>query len=147
MLEAANIVLVILLRLKLAKQLIAKVCLVHIFENSQALKVVFQYHHIFLLFWVKDSTKLEKDIPVSNCQSKALSAVTGTWQPWGEWTQCSVSCNQGSRSRLRRCNDSTFEGGSERCTGEPAEAEVCQTTDCKGMFGFPRHKSLGNATK
>ena len=66
-LEAANIVLVILLRLKLARQLIAKVCIVHIFENSQVLKVVFQYHHIFLLFWVKDSSKLENDISVSNC--------------------------------------------------------------------------------
>ena len=61
-----------------------------------------------------------------------ISAVAGTWQPWGSWSQCSATCGQGSRLRIRACNGFTPGGG--HCSGDPAEAQLCQTVDCEGFF-------------
>ena len=60
--------------------------------------------------------------------SYVIPAVTGSWQPWGEWTPCS----RGSRWRIRACTDP---GGSQHCLGDPVEAEACKTTDCQGVSG------------
>ena len=72
-----------------------------------------------------------------------IPAASGSWQPWGEWSQCSASCGQGSRWRNRACAHSGCGGGNGHCIGDPVEAEVCKTADCKGMSCtysfFPSH--------
>ena len=65
------------------------------------------------------------------CKTTDCQAAVVSWNGWGEWSQC----KHGSRLRIRSCTDSTH-GGSDNCLGDPAEAEVCQTTDCQGVLDF-----------
>ena len=61
-----------------------------------------------------------------------LPVEPGSWDPWGEWSQCSASCGQGSRWRNRVCASSACGGDSKDCFGDPVESEVCKTADCQG---------------
>merc|ERR1711884_205178 len=79
-----------------------------------------------------------------------LAAVTGSWQPWGEWTPCS----RGSRWRIRACIDP---GGQhcQHCLGDPVESEACRTADCQETSGTwqtweewsPCSKSCGHGSR
>ena len=61
--------------------------------------------------------------------SKFIPAYVESWNAWGEWSQCSATCDRGFRLRIRACS-----GSSNNCPGDPAEAEACKTTDCQGVF-------------
>ncbi|XP_053392461.1 cartilage intermediate layer protein 1-like isoform X2 [Mercenaria mercenaria] len=50
----------------------------------------------------------------------------GFWSAWGDWTQCTATCNSGIHKRYRSCNgqDST------ECVGDFVETEICVETVC-----------------
>ncbi|XP_041359749.1 SCO-spondin-like isoform X3 [Gigantopelta aegis] len=54
--------------------------------------------------------------------------VDGTWQTWGSWSTCPVSCGGGSVSRHRSC-DGPFHGG-EECAGNYNETQICGSQPC-----------------
>ncbi|KAL4217009.1 hypothetical protein ACF0H5_023465 [Mactra antiquata] len=57
----------------------------------------------------------------SHCQD-------GEWQDWSSWTECSVSCDTGIKSRHRNCSESSFFG--HTCVGDALENELCQEKSC-----------------
>nr|XP_020752753.1 adhesion G protein-coupled receptor B3 isoform X2 [Odocoileus virginianus texanus] len=58
----------------------------------------------------------------------ALCPVDGQWQEWSSWSQCSVTCSNGTQQRSRLCTAAAH-GGSE-CRGPWAESRECYNPEC-----------------
>ncbi|XP_060091443.1 adhesion G protein-coupled receptor B3 isoform X1 [Heteronotia binoei] len=58
----------------------------------------------------------------------ALCPVDGQWQEWSAWSQCSVTCSNGTQQRSRQCTAAAH-GGSE-CRGPWAESRECYNPEC-----------------
>ena len=62
------------------------------------------------------------------------------WSPWGSWSQCSKTCEHGTRKRTRLCNhpepafNGTFCAGigheTQNCSGLPACLSTCCLPQC-----------------
>ena len=60
------------------------------------------------------------------------AVVDAEWQDWGQWSQCSVSCGQGSQLRARACSGALF-GGNDQCSGDSTDARDCKISECEGI--------------
>lgn len=60
------------------------------------------------------------------------AAVDGQWQEWSSWSQCSVTCSNGTQQRSRQCTAAAH-GGSE-CRGPWAESRECYNPECTGEY-------------
>ncbi|XP_066518134.1 adhesion G protein-coupled receptor B3 isoform X2 [Hoplias malabaricus] len=58
----------------------------------------------------------------------ALCPVDGQWQEWSVWSDCSVTCANGTQQRKRQCSAAAH-GGSE-CRGHWAETRECHNPEC-----------------
>ncbi|XP_064172792.1 adhesion G protein-coupled receptor B3 isoform X2 [Anguilla rostrata] len=58
----------------------------------------------------------------------AVCPVDGQWQEWSPWSDCSVTCANGTQQRTRHCSAAAH-GGSE-CRGHWAESRECYNPDC-----------------
>uniref|UniRef100_A0A8C1UPN4 Adhesion G protein-coupled receptor B3 n=1 Tax=Cyprinus carpio TaxID=7962 RepID=A0A8C1UPN4_CYPCA len=58
----------------------------------------------------------------------ALCPVDGQWQEWSAWSDCSVTCANGTQQRKRQCSAAAH-GGSE-CRGHWAESRECSNPEC-----------------
>ncbi|KAK3764431.1 hypothetical protein RRG08_040027 [Elysia crispata] len=57
--------------------------------------------------------------------------VDGGFGDWTDWTECSVTCGGGVRSRQRLCNNSAPQYGGAQCTPSIyVEEEMCNTGAC-----------------
>ena len=56
--------------------------------------------------------------------------IPGTWAGWEEWSSCSKSCNEGTRTRTRECVPLYPELGSGSCSGSDITAESCYLQEC-----------------
>ena len=56
--------------------------------------------------------------------------VHGLWNPWAAWSECSTTCENGTRTRSRTC-DGPYNGG-EDCNGAWNETEGCFLIMCPG---------------
>ncbi|KAK6195487.1 hypothetical protein SNE40_000907 [Patella caerulea] len=56
--------------------------------------------------------------------------VNGGWSDWGNWSQCSVTCNNGVRSRERTCTNPPPDVDGRPCTGNASETEACTQPEC-----------------
>ncbi|KAL5009842.1 hypothetical protein ScPMuIL_012147 [Solemya velum] len=61
------------------------------------------------------------------CQ-KPQTSGGGSWTPWEEWGECSVSCGDGEQIYKRIC-----EGGDD-CIGPDEKTEPCNLRDCPGEW-------------
>ena len=50
---------------------------------------------------------------------------------WSVWSQCSVACGNGTRSRLRSCTSPTPRHGGEMCHGIRHMNETCINEACR----------------
>ncbi|XP_019614852.1 PREDICTED: uncharacterized protein LOC109462736 [Branchiostoma belcheri] len=57
------------------------------------------------------------------CKSTEL----GTWEDWGPWGDCSVSCGGGVKKRMRTCRDE-YDG--KTCVGRDTDVKLCKTKKC-----------------
>ncbi|XP_070560188.1 proteoglycan 4-like [Ptychodera flava] len=53
------------------------------------------------------------------------------WTHWSEWTECSQSCQGGTRQRERNCLNKQDDTISDVCQGDAMEAETCNDFECR----------------
>jgi len=64
-----------------------------------------------------------------------LVTVDGVWNTWTSWTTCSASCDFGTHSRDRVCDDPAPRFGGKDCAGASQEEDICDSgTHCPGNF-------------
>lgn len=63
-------------------------------------------------------------------------AVHGNWSKWDEWSQCSETCGNGTKSRKRYCTNPAPYNGGKFCTGNNTEVTHCNVKECPGWFEF-----------
>ena len=59
-----------------------------------------------------------------------VPSVDGLWMDWEAWSQCTVSCGGGNRTRTRQCYHA--KNGGKPCEGKDFETEACETQTCPG---------------
>jgi len=59
--------------------------------------------------------------------------VNGTWGVWGAWSTCSKTCNNGTRTRYRSCDNPAPAHGGADCLGKNLEMTSCYIIPCPGM--------------
>jgi len=70
-----------------------------------------------------------KDVNVCNANQKQ----DGGLSTWSSWSQCTLSCNGGTRSRTRSCTNPAPAGNGKDCSalGDKLETESCNDNPCK----------------
>ncbi|XP_068693813.1 SCO-spondin-like isoform X2 [Montipora foliosa] len=76
-----------------------------------------------------------------------LCPVDGGWSEWSGWTDCSVTCGNGTKSRARNCNNPAPIAGGRHCKGLSEDVKSCNASnicyDNIGCYGrFPRSSLL-----
>lgn len=56
-----------------------------------------------------------------------LLTVDGAWSEWSQWTDCNTTCDNGTRSRSRECDNPAPNGGGIDCIGSSVQTELCET--------------------
>ena len=65
-----------------------------------------------------------------------LLAIDAEWRPWGQWSQCTATCGNGTQVRARACGEAKY-GGDEVCHGDSSEVQECSVADCLSKFQHP----------
>lgn len=60
--------------------------------------------------------------------------VDGDWTPWSVWSDCSVTCGQGTHVRTRACINPPPRNNGSHCSGPDRETQYCQTPPCLGVY-------------
>ena len=58
----------------------------------------------------------------------------GEWEPWKQWSSCSVTCGKGHMYRSRRCNYPNLPGVDSSCNSKAMELRECTSNDCAGTY-------------
>ncbi|VDI60305.1 Hypothetical predicted protein [Mytilus galloprovincialis] len=61
----------------------------------------------------------------AQCLKDPDTNVDGNWSDWSPWSQCSMSCNGGQKTRTRQCNDPMPLCDGAVCGGKNQEYETC----------------------
>ncbi|XP_059922302.1 hemicentin-1-like [Gadus macrocephalus] len=69
------------------------------------------------------------DSETRSCQGKPCP-VDGRWSEWSVWEECSRSCGQGNRTRVRSCSSPPAQHGGAVCEGRAVEAILCSVRPC-----------------
>ena len=63
--------------------------------------------------------------------TKTIVVDVPEWLPFGDWSECTATCGQGSKVRARACSHQPI-NGSEQCDGNAFEFETCKMAECPG---------------
>ncbi|XP_058494160.1 hemicentin-1 isoform X1 [Solea solea] len=69
------------------------------------------------------------DLEMRSCQGKPCP-VDGNWAEWSLWEECSRSCGQGNRTRIRTCSNPPVQHGGRPCEGKAVEVIMCSVRPC-----------------
>lgn len=64
---------------------------------------------------------------------EVLVVVNGNWGKWDEWSSCSETCGNGTKTRKRYCNNPAPYNGGHICSGNDTEITDCFVEDCPGI--------------
>lgn len=81
--------------------------------------------------WGEVGCEEEKKVKSQQCNQQKCPE----WTIWSNWSDCSETCGEGSKTRNRSCklgdDDKTGE-----CPGEAVETESCNLTSCEKTYGL-----------
>ncbi|XP_042370765.1 hemicentin-1 [Plectropomus leopardus] len=69
------------------------------------------------------------DSETRSCQGKPCP-VDGNWSEWSVWEECSRTCGQGNRTRVRTCSNPLAQHGGRPCEGKAVEVIMCSVRPC-----------------
>ncbi|XP_071342317.1 hemicentin-1 isoform X2 [Trachinotus anak] len=69
------------------------------------------------------------DTETRSCQGKPCP-VDGNWSEWSLWEECSRTCGQGNRTRIRTCSNPPAQHGGRPCEGKAVEVIMCSVRPC-----------------
>ncbi|XP_031715320.1 hemicentin-1 isoform X1 [Anarrhichthys ocellatus] len=69
------------------------------------------------------------DTETRSCQGKPCP-VDGNWSDWSLWEECSRTCGQGNRTRVRTCSNPPAQHGGKPCEGKAVEVIMCSVRPC-----------------
>lgn len=82
-----------------------------------------------------DCTRLGKPVQSTQCYLVDCP-IDGNYTAWSNWTTCSATCGEGTKTRTRSCtNPSPLHGGRD-CTelGSNIEIKPCKEHNCLGKY-------------
>jgi len=62
-----------------------------------------------------------------------ILTVDGQWTSWSGWSQCDVTCGNGTLAKTRACSDPAPANGGSDCPGEAKLHKTCTRDLCPGM--------------
>jgi len=68
-------------------------------------------------------------VDVVNCKMDDCPDLLPSWNKWGPWSACSVTCSSGISTRNRTCKHNTM---LNECSGEHKESTDCYLNPCPG---------------
>uniref|UniRef100_A0A3Q3W3E6 Uncharacterized protein n=1 Tax=Mola mola TaxID=94237 RepID=A0A3Q3W3E6_MOLML len=71
------------------------------------------------------------DVHIDFCNSNPCP-IDGNWGLWQLWGECSASCGNGERTRVRLCNSPSPNNGGRPCPGDSSQLSRCNTQACPG---------------
>ena len=63
-----------------------------------------------------------------------LAIVNGNWGGWGTWSTCSTTCDTGTWTRYRSCDNPTPVNGGSYCQGNNYDTSQCFRQTCPGIY-------------
>ncbi|XP_052778494.1 uncharacterized protein LOC128215934 [Mya arenaria] len=69
-----------------------------------------------------------KETEFQKCQ-KGPCPIDGKWSGWGVWSECSVTCLNGTKSRKRTCDNPPALYNGADCVGSYTHVDVCRPRD------------------
>ena len=60
--------------------------------------------------------------------------MNGGYTEFGEWSECSAECGEGTQTRIRTCTNPAPANGGLDCVGEASQTRPCKERDCPGYF-------------
>ncbi|WAR08197.1 HMCN1-like protein [Mya arenaria] len=60
--------------------------------------------------------------------------VDGAWSFWSSWGQCDVTCGNGTRSRVRTCDNPAPAHGGNVCPGDRDQTITCIVNQCPDLL-------------
>ncbi|WAR30267.1 CADN-like protein [Mya arenaria] len=66
----------------------------------------------------------------NDCDFLNMTYIDGHWSDWGPWSECTVSCGSGPRSRVRSCDNPPPVRGGVDCFGSDNDQDVCVLETC-----------------
>lgn len=64
------------------------------------------------------------------CDYECREVRDGGWSDYGDWSECSAGCGDGTQKRTRSCNNPKPANGGENCVGEAEETRECNVKSC-----------------
>ena len=80
------------------------------------------------------SIKCVSSIPSSHV------TVNGRYGEWSQWEECSSSCDRGTRTRTRECNNPPPQYGGSACQGESSQQVDCNIRLCPSKSTLAHYK-------
>ncbi|KAJ7986246.1 hypothetical protein DPEC_G00337960 [Dallia pectoralis] len=71
----------------------------------------------------------DSDTETRSCQGKPCP-VDGNWSDWSLWEECSSTCGQGNRTRVRSCTKPPVQHEGRPCEGRAVESLRCNIRPC-----------------
>ena len=60
--------------------------------------------------------------------------VNGGWSAWTSWSTCTVTCDGGTTTKTRSCDNPEPENGGDDCEGDTYKTIDCNTIACAGKL-------------
>ena len=65
---------------------------------------------------------------------RLFAIVNGIWGMWGEWNTCSRTCDSGTLTRSRPCDNPVPKHGGSDCPGNKYDTTQCNIQTCPGIY-------------